>query len=128
VINRLLYICLVTIIVAGSIFITGCTPESITTTGTVTATQTNQSTTITQVPTSDISEGSPSAEELMDQGFKSPEIPRLTSETLKKIIDAGLSFILVDVRSESSFYRVHIPQSINFHQIMRLTGAICIEK
>lgn len=121
-IKRVPYIFLVTAIVAGAIFISGCTTESTTMTSTVTATQatstpvtTSQNTLTTpSTKTIDIFGGSPSVEELIDNGFESPEIPRITSETLKKIMDQGESFILVDVRSGALFLRGHIPQSINF--------------
>ena len=40
VITRTLYVCLATILVAGAVFVTGCTPEPVTTTSTITTTAT----------------------------------------------------------------------------------------
>ena len=39
-ITRILYVCLATVIVAGAVFVAGCTPEPVTTTATITTTQT----------------------------------------------------------------------------------------
>ena len=44
VMTRALYVCLATILVAGAVFVTGCTPEPVTTTRTVTATSTTTAT------------------------------------------------------------------------------------
>ena len=53
VITRALYVCLATIIVAGAVFVTGCTPEPVTTTvtNTTTATETLPPETITTTET-----------------------------------------------------------------------------
>jgi len=48
VINHLLYICLLTIILASASIITGCTPEPVTTTVTITTT-TTETTTLLQI-------------------------------------------------------------------------------
>ena len=55
----------------------------------------------------------PSAEELAQQGFLMPELPRMTCERLKQMIDDGEPLVVVDTRIEFFFNMGHIPQSVN---------------
>ncbi len=56
----------------------------------------------------------PSAEELAKQGFALPEIPRITCEELKQMMDRGDDFVLVDTRSAEWGYNLgHLPGAIN---------------
>lgn len=84
-----------------------------TTTAPTTTTTTTQTTTtpITTIP--DVSEGAPSAAELAEQGFISPELPRITAERLKQFMDNEESFILVDVRDGYQYIFKHLPQAIS---------------
>jgi len=56
----------------------------------------------------------PSAEELAMQGFALPEIPRITCEELKQMMDRGDDFVLVDTRSAEWGYSLgHLPGAIS---------------
>ena len=55
----------------------------------------------------------PSAEELAAQGFFVPELPRVTCEQLKQMIDSGEPLVVVDTRAGPTYNIEHIPQSIN---------------
>ena len=55
----------------------------------------------------------PSAEELAAQGFLLPELPRVTCEQLKQMIDNEEPLVVVDTRIEFFFNAGHIPQSVN---------------
>ena len=56
----------------------------------------------------------PSAEELAKQGFALPEIPRITCEQLKQMMDGGDDFVLVDARSVEWGYNLgHLPGAIS---------------
>jgi len=57
--------------------------------------------------------GPPSAEELDAQGFLLPDLPRMTSEQLKQMIDNGEPVVIVDTRLEFFFNMGRIPQSVN---------------
>lgn len=57
--------------------------------------------------------GPPSPEELAAQGFLLPELPRVTCEQLKQMIDNGEPLVVVDTRLEFFFNIRHIPQSVN---------------
>lgn len=57
--------------------------------------------------------GPPSPEELAAQGFFLPELPRITCEQLKQMMDDGESLVVVDTRIELFFNMGHIPQSVN---------------
>lgn len=65
-----------------------------------------QPVTTTQVP------GPPSPEELAEQGFFSPEIPRVTCEELKQMMDNEEDFTLVDVRFKYFYDEQHLPGAI----------------
>ena len=73
-----------------------------TTTPTITTT-----TTTTGIP------GPPSPEELAAQGFLLPELPRITCEQLKQMMDNEEPLVVVDTRLEFFFNMGHLPQSIN---------------
>jgi rhodanese-related sulfurtransferase len=55
----------------------------------------------------------PSSEELAAQGFIFPELPRVTSEQLKQMMDDGGPLVLVDTRNSVIFDLGHLPQAIN---------------
>lgn len=55
----------------------------------------------------------PSPEELAAQNFTLPELPRITCEQLKQMMDDGEPLVVVDTRIEFFFNNGHIPQSIN---------------
>jgi len=56
----------------------------------------------------------PSAEELAEQGFALPEIPRITCEEVKQMMDGGAGFVLVDARSREWGYDMgHLPGAIS---------------
>jgi rhodanese-related sulfurtransferase len=55
----------------------------------------------------------PSPEELDKQGFSFPELPRITCEQLKDMIDNKESLILIDTRVTLIYDMGNIPQSIN---------------
>jgi hypothetical protein len=57
--------------------------------------------------------GPPPPEELDAQGFVLPELPRITCEQLKQMMDNGEPLVLVDTRIELFFNTEHLPQSIN---------------
>jgi len=42
-----------------------------------------------------------------------PEVPRITCEELKQLMDKGVDLALVDTRFETSFKRGHIKRAIN---------------
>ncbi|MFC1839536.1 rhodanese-like domain-containing protein [Thermodesulfobacteriota bacterium] len=44
-----------------------------------------------------------------------PELPRITAEELKKLIDEKGEFILVDSRDSGSYNKEHIKGAINIH-------------
>ena len=48
----------------------------------------------------------PSPEELAKQGFLLPEIPRITYEQIKQMMDRGDALVLVDARPEWDFKSV----------------------
>ena len=55
----------------------------------------------------------PSEEELREQGFLLPEIPRITCYQLKQMMDRGDDFVLVDVRITLMYDLGHLPNTIN---------------
>lgn len=55
----------------------------------------------------------PSSEQLAEQGFVLPEMPRITCEGLKQMLDRGDSLVLVDTRSPASFKLQRLPGAIN---------------
>jgi len=57
--------------------------------------------------------GPPSPEELAAQDFVLPELPRITCEQLKQMMDNGEPLVVVDTRLEFFFNMGHLPQSID---------------
>ena len=57
--------------------------------------------------------GPPSPEELAAQDFVLPELPRITNEQLKQMMDSGEPLVVVDTRLRIFFNMGHLPQSIN---------------
>ena len=76
-------------------------------TGSVETATTTTTTTTTGIP------GPPSPEELATQGFLLPELPRITCEQLKQMMDNEEPLVVVDTRLEFFFNMGHLPQSIN---------------
>lgn len=70
------------------------------------ATTSVNTTTTTGIP------GPPSPQELAAQNFVLPELPRITGEQLKQMIDNGEPLVVVDTRLEFFFNMGHLPQSI----------------
>jgi hypothetical protein len=66
-----------------------------------------KTTTTTGIP------GPPSPQELAAQNFVLPELPRITCEQLKQMIDNGEPLVVVDTRLEFFFNMGHLPQSID---------------
>ena len=46
-----------------------------------------------------------------------PEVPRITCEELKQLMDKGVDLVLVDTRLESNFKRGHLKGAINIPDI-----------
>ena len=91
-------------------------PTTETTTPPTTTPPTTTPPTTTILPTADTTTPStpPSAEELAEQGFALPEIPRITCEELKQMMDRGDDFVLVDARSVEWGYDMgHLPGAIS---------------
>jgi rhodanese-related sulfurtransferase len=93
---------LLSVMFFGVLFLAGCSSKS-STTPAVPPTQ------ITSSATEEI----PSPEELKKWNYTAPEIPRVSSEELKQMIDRGDSLVLLDVRGQSSFKVAHIPGAMN---------------
>lgn len=55
----------------------------------------------------------PSPQELEASGFLFPELPRITAEGLKHMIDTGEPVVVVDTRLPMFFNGGHIPESVN---------------
>lgn len=55
----------------------------------------------------------PSPEELAAQDFILPELPRITNEQLKKLMDDGEPLLVVDTRIQFIFNLGHLPETIN---------------
>ena len=83
------------------------------TTATITTPTIQTTTTTPETTIPDASLGAPSVEELTEQGFISPELPRITAEKLKQLMDQGESFVLVDVRDGYQYKSKHLPQAIS---------------
>jgi hypothetical protein len=55
----------------------------------------------------------PSSEELTENKFVLPAIPRILCEQLKQMMDRDANFTLVDARSNDNFKRGYLPRAIN---------------
>jgi hypothetical protein len=60
----------------------------------------------------------PSPEELANQGFLLPELPRVTGEQLKQWMDNEEPLVVVDTRIEFMFNQGHLPESIDIPVIL----------
>jgi len=92
------------------------TPAATPTTAPLPTTETTTPPTTTIPPTTETitPPTPPSAEELAEQGFALPEIPRITCEGLKQMMDRGDDFVLVDTRSVEWGYNTgHLPGAIS---------------
>jgi hypothetical protein len=56
---------------------------------------------------------SPTPEEVIAEELLLPEIPRITCEELKQLMDEGADLVLVDTRFDFSFKAGHLPGAIN---------------
>ena len=73
-------------------------------------------------------EPNPPYEVLVDGGFAEPEIPRLTSENLKQIMDGGGDVIIIDNRYIKNFKEGHLPGAINIpHSLLNADTAESID-
>lgn len=59
----------------------------------------------------------PSPDDLVDQGFLLPELPRVTCEQLKQWMDEGEPLLVVDTRIKFMFDQGHLPETINIPMI-----------
>jgi hypothetical protein len=89
---------------------TGSTTIATSTTPTTTAAQT---TTIPIATTPDASLGAPSVQELTEEDFILPELPRITAERLKQFMDDGEPLVVIDTRIKFLYDLGHLPESIN---------------
>ena len=92
------------------------TPAATPTTAPLATTETTTPPTTTIPPTAETITPltPPSAEELAEQGFALPEIPRITCEELKQMMDRGDDFVLVDTRAVEWGYNMgHLPGAIS---------------
>ena len=55
----------------------------------------------------------PSPEVLAQEGFAFPEMPRITCEQLKQMMDEGEDIVLVDTRVTLVYDLGHLPEAIN---------------
>ena len=55
----------------------------------------------------------PTPQELENQGFLHPELPRITCYQLKQKMDAGDTMYVVDVRPEFLYELGHLPNTLN---------------
>ena len=60
----------------------------------------------------------PSPEELANQGFLLPELPRVTGEQLKQWMDDEEPLVVVDTRIEFMFNQGHLPESVDIPVIL----------
>jgi hypothetical protein len=71
---------------------------------------------VTPAPPSEVEKAIPAPpppEILAKERFYLPEIPRITSEELKQLMDNGADVVLVDTRLEISFKAGHLKGAIN---------------
>lgn len=66
----------------------------------------SQNTTTPDIPSA------PDASELASQGFASPEIPRVSCEELKAMMDNQEDFVLVDTRFKLFYDEQHLPGAV----------------
>jgi hypothetical protein len=115
-----LFIAILLVASCGSSTELTTTPDISTTTGSLATTTNTQATTATPINVPiDISEGAPSAEELAELYFVNPELPRITTEKLKQLIDREEKIILIDVRNEYQYKTKRIQQAISLPTNMK---------
>ena len=92
----------------------GATGSTTTATSTTPPTTTAaQTSTIPITTTPDASLGAPSVQELTEEDFILPELPRITAERLKQFMDDGEPLVVIDTRIKFLYDLGHLPQSIN---------------
>jgi len=96
--NRLSKIVVVFLITVAALLANGCGGAPTTSTG--------------PINPSDIP-GPPSPQELEAGDFLFPELPRITAQRLKYMLDAGEPVVVVDTRLPMFYNGGHIPESIN---------------
>ena len=105
------------VFIALVLLITSCSSATgsatTTTSATPIVTDTTQITTIPTATTPDASQGAPSLQELTEEGFIIPELPRITAERLKQFIDTGEPLVVVDTRIKFLYDMGHLPESMN---------------
>lgn len=92
---------------------TTTTPSTNTTTPPTTSMATSPTTSPTNTVITKDPLKPPSPEELDRQGFSLPELPRITCEQLKNMMDNKEPLILIDTRVTLIYDMGNIPQSIN---------------
>ena len=93
----------VILLIVCLIFLTNaCSTPSETSTNTTTSTSTTTSTTVDSF-----------TEMLIREGYTNPEIPRITCEDLKQLMDSSNDFIIIDTRDEATFNMGHLAGAIN---------------
>ena len=113
--TRALYVCLATILVAGAVFVTGCTSEPVTTTSTITTTATTTET--ETLPPETLTETT----KVTETTTTTPQ-PTVPNQIAKDINVAEASnmvqgnidnpeFIILDVRSAEEYAAAHIEDS-----------------
>ncbi|MFC1865891.1 rhodanese-like domain-containing protein [Chloroflexota bacterium] len=92
----------------------GATGSTTTPTSTTSITTTTiQTTTIPIATTPDASFGAPSVQELTEEGFILPELPRITAERLKQFMDEGEPLVVIDTRIKFLYDIGHLLGAIN---------------
>ncbi len=74
---------------------------------------TSSSPTISPAPLAQTSVAPPSPEELAKGKYTLPDMPRITAETLKVMMDRGDAITLIDARSNVMYALGHLPGSLN---------------
>lgn len=108
------------VLVLTSTLVIGCT--KITASGPETQTTENFSLPTVDVintspttPSSEVYTSNPPADILDREGYLYPEIPRITCEQLKPLLEAGDDIILIDIRDEAKFVKGHLQGAINIY-------------
>lgn len=100
----------------GKIFFNAIITVAISTTGILTACQ-NQTVNRTNPVTTDTSPTNTSSKTTsttLDVPPAYPQVPQITVQELKKIMDEGAGVVIVDVRDPASYAYYHIPTAVNF--------------
>ena len=94
------------------LLLAACSGGSTTIVSSPTITNTTDLTTKIPTTTSNIPE-IPSSDWFALLGYPSPEIPRISSQQLKQMMDKREPLVVIDNRPEYKFNNGHIPQSMN---------------